>query len=1683
MNAGANIVQNANITVTGSGTVDLRAGTSISMTDGVLTSSTSGNIRYVAIGTLSVGALSTTGSVSLSASSINDSGTTETDITANELRLVTTGISDGQGAGTSGNHLELSVSKLAANIAGTATGGLYVTEASAIQIGTLNAINANQVATDGTVSVDTQTTDAAQGNVASAGNLILVTTAGNIDTLAAGGAISAAGNLLIQAGGAGSITLDATVINTAGHTSVNAAGSITQNANITATSTGGTIELIAGNTLIMGTTATIGSNNSNILLNAATGDVTIETITAGTGSVAITAQAGSIIDRDTAGDAFVDISANGLILKASAATKGIGASGNNLEVSVSTLSLSAGAGGGFITEGSDVTIDTLTVAVNRVASNATLSTPALSTVTQEDLSITGAGNLVLVTGGALTVNGGTASPASAISTVSGNVLLSVTGSLDLNAALNAGSGSVSLISSGAMSLAAAGDISTTAGTVELESTGGTITMADGSVIQTGGGTTGNIRLQASGDITAGLLDARVSTDRSGSLTSQASWGAVSIISTGASILDNAEATVDVYAKELRLSASATAGGVGAGGNHLETEVGRVSALSGAGGLYLTEATAVTVGQTAAVAFNRVGVSGVAVAQAADAAQSNLGTTGNLVLVTTAGSIDTLSSGAVSAAGNVLMQAGGATSDITIGALLSSSAGSISVLAGRSVSLAAGFEIRAIGAGTVDVVAGTGNVTQAADSLIASAGGAIRVLAGSSITVGDISTGGSVSLTATSGSISDADVVTSVNDSQLNISAAGLRLYAGVGVGQSINQLETMVGAVSARATSGGIYLLESNGLTVGDVSVTVNRVKTDGGVAGSTVTDAAQSDLITTSGSGSIVLTSTTGSIVLTDGSAAAGIAGTAVSASGSGTVLIQTLDVAADVTVRADVVSGTGSISVLSVRSVTFDTGADIRTSAGGTVTVRGTNGDVTMPDSTIVTGSGAVVVTAGGTLQPGVIDTTGFVAIGTSPGGTVVFNRPIDRQGDNVTVIADRLDIQAGLMSVGSILLIAPLTPSSIATPPVEIVIGGADTGGMLHLSIDEVNLLQDGFTQITFGNGQVNQSIVLQGKTAANTPAPIVFKDPLILDIAGAGGRLSIEGQLQGDTFTVLGSVANTTTTLLGTDVSMAGNVTVNGLLKIDSASTITAGTAGTGNLLISGNVSGLTGVADTRETLSLGANGGNINVKGTISDIDALTITTAVNVTFDETVAVTGNLLINATGVVTFNRALTLTAGGTLTIRGASSVVFENGVSIQVDGNVTIDAQTLALKGGVNSLSTTGGVLTITSATTSSNVVLGANVSAPLVAGALNLSIREIEAIGTGFTRLVIGESGTGAVSLAGNSDFTSVVGTPMEIRGNTITVNASAVGGTVQVPASVSLLASGNITLNAGLSTVALNTITMDSSGGSISMAGATRIDSRGGDVSVTASGNLSLATINARSSDLTQGGIVNIRSNSGTISDSNLDNAADIFAKAINLYGYGPSTTSTGNVLEAVAEVVQILTPQGVVVRDSGVDGRAYFNVMHAGNLYQELVVVGSVTRVTEDPATLLQKDDAALIAAGIPRNSGLLRSPVSSLFLSSLTYANQTVPSFDANLTVSAYLSGTSANDALNSAVSLAGLNGVTGTSGGETNLLSNPSYGIADRLQQSYILGTPGEQPLISGLSTFSQDSFEYWVDTLSL
>jgi hypothetical protein len=343
-----------------------------------------------------------------------------------------------------------------------------------------------------------------------------------------------------------------------------------------------------------------------------------------------------------------------------------------------------------------------------------------------------------------------------------------------------------------------------------------------------------------------------------------------------------DADADVTAASLRLSAGTA---VGDSVNHLETAVATLGARAAGGSIFVLEADDLSVGDVA-VSVNRVGSDGATLTTTTDVTQSDVRTTGgngSIVLRTTAGSI-TLGDGtapaddtAISAhgSGNILLQAQGASKDITANADIVSASGNISVMAARSVALTGTADIRttstAATSGSIDVVAGTGSIAQSAGSLLLSTGATAtaRLLAATDVTVGDIEVAGAVSLTATAGSVLDADaLVSSANDADADVTAASLRLSAGTAVGQSANHLETAVAALSARAAGGSIFVLEADDLSVGDVAVSVNRVGSD--AATSSTTDATQSDVRTTGGNGSIVLRTTAGSITLNDGAAPA---------------------------------------------------------------------------------------------------------------------------------------------------------------------------------------------------------------------------------------------------------------------------------------------------------------------------------------------------------------------------------------------------------------------------------------------------------------------------------------------------------------------------------------------------------------------------------------------------------------------------------------------------------------------------------------------------------------------------------------------------------------------------------------------------------------------------------------------
>ncbi|WP_143559259.1 beta strand repeat-containing protein, partial [Alkalispirochaeta americana] len=478
-----------------------------------------------------------------------------------------------------------------------------------------------------------------------------------------------------------------------------------------------------------------------------------------------------------------------------------------------------------------------------------------------------------------------------ITTNNGTVTLaSEAGNLQIEQSIAAGNAIVDITAGEGVSQGVTGHVSTTGtGTISVTAGGGSITMDAAARATTVDGT---ITYSATSNVALGLLEstnggnitvtADSNNDDTGAITDARDNNDVNLVTTG---------TVTLSAR--------TGIGAATADDALDTTIGILAATNRtSGGIYIRETGALTVGGAGVRTLNG---NGPVVVDLID------GTLTVNAVVTAHGS------------GNILLQAQGTDPDrdITVNADVRSTSGNISVIAAGSISTDAEVDIQTGNGGTIDVEASAGSVTMSDDSRLTSATGDIRVLAGDSIAVAGIATdgtAGSVSLTATAGSITDA------GDADVDVVANQLRMVAGVGIGAG-NALETTVNTVSARSTSGGIFLLETDDLIVGDTGVTVQRVGANAGVT--PTTDATQSDVRTTADNGAIVLRTTNGSITLNEGTAPAG--NTAVVAHGSGNILLQAQGADCDIAVNADVESTSGNISVIAARSISTAATVDI--------------------------------------------------------------------------------------------------------------------------------------------------------------------------------------------------------------------------------------------------------------------------------------------------------------------------------------------------------------------------------------------------------------------------------------------------------------------------------------------------------------------------------------------------------------------------------------------------------------------------------------------------------------------------------------------------------------------------------------------------------------------------------------
>ena len=256
-----------------------------------------------------------------------------------------------------------------------------------------------------------------------------------------------------------------------------------------------------------------------------------------------------------------------------------------------------------------------------------------------------------------------------------------------------------------------------------------------------------------------------------------------------------------------------------------------------------------------------------------------------------------------------------------------------------------------------------------------------------------------------------------------------------GTGSALdNAIETEVMTVAAKTTTGGagtgINLLEASVVAVDTVaSFSVNRVALDASTGTAATTTAGLSDLVT-AGNGNIVLETLAGTITLNEGTG--GIANAAVSANGSGNVRVEAQDPGTDVLVNAQILSGTGNLTLRGGRNVTFaGTGNVIVGANPGTIDVQAVTGTVDQGATlTLQTDQANILVVAAVDAKLGVLDArkntdrTGGVLTNqaswgnvgvTATGGSILDNKARAGTAENLWAKTTRLEAKTNLGQIG--------------------------------------------------------------------------------------------------------------------------------------------------------------------------------------------------------------------------------------------------------------------------------------------------------------------------------------------------------------------------------------------------------------------------------------------------------------------------------------------------------------------------------------------------------------------------------------------------------------------------------------------------------------------------------------------
>jgi filamentous hemagglutinin family protein len=1009
-------------------------------------------------------------------------------------------------------------------------------------------------------------------------------------------------------------------------------------------SNGGSITL-KGSDFILAGSATLSSGAGNITISHTNNETTAGKIILGNSS---TTTCSTFCSMLISSDELAKMSGNKLIIGdssngdiyvnelAAANTSGFT---NGVELNVDAHL--SGSKGAIIFEGSGSTFTTLTAnAVDgiEVNSNLTTTTGALSLDGDSDNTVdTLSGNDNIIFGSGVTLTSAGNISLSALTgeiTTTGNLTLSGSSNITMTGAMS-GTGDIAFSASNGITLN--NGISTTSGTLNINANSSTLTLASGITLSSAGAMTlaagnttssGNLTLTSTGS-TINLNNALVS---AGTVTMTASTGLTLSNSTltGAGNISLQGGSALSLASGMNITSSA--GNITLAGSSITANNGALT-LSSNGSITVSNSLS-SVGALTMTANSGITLASSVTASGVVDLDADLNNNG-------AGDF-TLSSGSLSTSNNALTVT---ANDMTLTGTLNSGTGSTTINVSDGGSLGIGFSS---GFGMNLSTTEASNITGTGDINLLN--GAITLASGSSL-----SSSGKLNLGQSGGFIKGQGALTLSG-------AKGLALASGTTLTAEAGAI-TLTAATVGISAAGAITLNATNGITIND----------DFTSAGTTTFDADTDN----NGTGSFTLASgealSTGNNALSITAASLTLSGTTSSGTAGTTLLVSK----SGNTIGLGNASGDFTLSGSDLGQITAGS-LTIGDGSNGNIVVEGVSstesdqfGSLTL--NATASGSSVTFQTTASTFQGLTVNAENGITISSNltTNGTTTLNSNSDNDSTGDVTLSSALSTSGNALAVtANDMALTGTMSSGTGSTTINVSNGGTLGLGLtgFTMNLDSTELTKITAGSLTMGDG-TNGAITVEGVTSTNFGA-------LTLNSASSM------------TFSTTASSFSGLTLDAGSGVDFGVDVTTTGNLSVTSGGAIT----NTGALSIGGTSSFTTDVAGQSITLGNASNSFtgavSLNTSGTSADA-TLTGNNAVTLS---TSSVGGNLNVTVGGGNSLNVTGAATAGGSISLLADDDIIFTvSGDLTTTTGNITVTANNDSVVSG------SGGALTMADGT--------------------------------------------------------------------------------------------------------------------------------------------------------------------------------------------------------------------------------------------------------------------------------------------------------------------------------------------------------------------------------------------------